>query len=134
MSGYYPDNNVEINNLPQHGFGTVNNWQQTGHYSVKTACLLSAATGVIFNLLKRGNTKLYLGIYTDHALNNMQTSAQAKNIVSYNAQGLNVIEANSVLASGQVNRAKLFNEGIQLKIGFGAFRSGTKRVKHAEHL
>jgi hypothetical protein len=134
LSGYYPDYNVEINNLPQHGFGTISNWQQPAQYSLKTACLLSAATGLSFNLYGDGNTRLYLGIYADYGVNNMQSSSQGKNIVSYSESGKSALEANSILASGQVNKVTILNTGIQLKIGFGSFRSATKKEKKSGSL
>ena len=45
LSGYYPDYNITVSNLPQHGFGTINNWSATATTKLKPAAALSAATG-----------------------------------------------------------------------------------------
>src|SRR5690606_28720098 len=48
LSGYYPDTNLEIDDLPNHGFGTLNNWSEETKISLKTAVLLSVETGLAF--------------------------------------------------------------------------------------
>src|ERR1700733_11842177 len=50
LSGYYPDFNLDVSNLPQHGFGALNNWKGSTTSDLKPAAALSAATGLSFTL------------------------------------------------------------------------------------
>ena len=51
LSGYYPDYNVTLSNLPQHGFGTITNWKASTTAVLKPAAAFIAATGLSFGLV-----------------------------------------------------------------------------------
>ena len=76
-TGYYPDVNAEVHDLPQHGFGIVNNWQSNGSYSTKSGWLLTAGTGFSFKLTPSGAKRLYAGVYADYSLGNLQSNTAA---------------------------------------------------------
>jgi OOP family OmpA-OmpF porin len=71
LSGYYPDYNLVVTNLPQHGFGTLNNWKAHASAELRPAAALSAATGFSFRL-SRG-TRLYAGQWRQYAPCNIQS-------------------------------------------------------------
>lgn len=124
LRGYYPDLNLEIDDLPAHGFGTINNWTADSKVSVKTTILLSAEGGLTFKL--KDNLKLYTGIYADYGLTDMQEDSQSTNIVSYNPQSLEGTLSNGVLAAENiVQKANYLSAGIQLKLGFKLGRHKT---------
>ncbi len=118
LSGYYPDLNLEIDDLPAHGFGTVNNWEGDSEVSLKTSVLLSAEGGLVFKLKERLN--LYTGIYVDYGLMDLQDADASTNIVSYSPQRIEGVSANGVLAvEDVVENSNYLSAGVQLKLGFG---------------
>lgn len=121
LSGYYPDLNLEIDDLPAHGFGTINNWTADSKVSLKTSILLSVEGGLTFKL--KENLKLYTGIYADYGLTDMQKDSRVDNIVSYNPQSIEGTTSNGVLATENiVEKSNYLSAGIQLKLGFNLRR------------
>ncbi|PKV49865.1 outer membrane protein with beta-barrel domain [Aquimarina sp. MAR_2010_214] len=115
-SGYYPDLNLEIDDLPNHGFGILNNWEDKGSLSLKPSVLLSLEGGLSFSLKK--GTKLYTGIYADYGLTDLQDHNSTKNLVTYNLNGLDDIAVNGILAANNtVKHSKYLSAGIQIKLG-----------------
>ena len=70
VSGYYPDFNLDVSNLPQHGFGTLDGWKVSSTSKLKTGAALSAATGISFRLSP--DTRIYTGVYIDYGLTNLK--------------------------------------------------------------
>ncbi len=119
LSGYYPDYNIELKDLPQHGFGTVNSWKSNGGLTLKPAVTLSAASGFSFQL---NNLRLYTGIYVDYGVNNIQDNASPTALVGYTPTSISNLPGNSLLKTAAVDNAKLLGMGIQVKLGIPAYR------------
>ncbi|HEV2478121.1 MAG TPA: OmpA family protein [Puia sp.] len=117
LTGYYPDFNEVLSNLPQHGFGTLNNWSGSSTYKLKTAAALRAEAGLSFPL--SGGTRLYTGVYAEYGLSNMKGNTGSSSLVSYDASGLTTVQAGSVLNVPGTGNVKLLSFGIQVKVGFG---------------
>lgn len=116
LSGYYPDSNLEIDDLPNHGFGSLTNWSDKTEVSLKTAVLLSVETGLAFKFKEQ---TLYTGLYFDYGLNNMLSKDASENIVSYAPQDVEMIQANSISTNRDlVDKARYVSAGVQLKWGF----------------
>lgn len=116
VSGYYPDTNLLIDDLPNYGFGSLTNWDDKTKESLRTAVLLSIETGLAFKIKEQ---TLYTGLYFDYGLGNMLPKGTSENIVSYSTQDVELIQANSVLTNQEiVDRANYISAGIQLKWGF----------------
>lgn len=120
-TGYYPDFNIEVHDLPQHGFGSVDNWQSTTKTSLKPTATLSAATGFSFRLSPV--LRLYTGIYIDYGLTNMRKGAHDKSLVSYDATDVSAVQTSSVLTTGYAGNPKLAGVGIQVRLTFGKRKS-----------
>lgn len=127
-TGYYPDVNAEVHDLPQHGFGTLNNWQSNGSYSTKSGWLLTAATGFSFKLKPSGATRLYAGIYAEYSPGNLQSNTASLPLVTYNSQNASNVQANGTMSMDAVNNLQLINFGVQLKLGFGHKLRGKKKL------
>jgi outer membrane protein OmpA-like peptidoglycan-associated protein len=121
LSGYYPDYNIEISNLPQHGFGTINNWSSGATAKLNPSLALSLATGASFNLAP--GDRLYAGVFLDYGLTSLKSRGDSLPLVSYNPSGMNGIQAGSVLNSSYSGKPILFSIGVQLRLSFGASRS-----------
>ncbi|WP_335964731.1 OmpA family protein [Galbibacter sp. PAP.153] len=117
LSGYYPDLDLEINDLPVHGFGTVNDWEDDTSVSLRTSVLLSMEGGLSFQLKK--NLKLYTGVYADYGLTDLQGEGPSSNLVSYSAEGIEATAANGVMGTdGIVKKSNYLSAGIHVKLGF----------------
>lgn len=121
LSGYYPDYNIEVSNLPQHGFGSVNDWKSTTTVKLRPAVALSAATGAGFRLAP--GTRVYAGVYIDYGLTSLKAKGDSTPIATYHSTGLNGLQANSVLNSSNAGKLSLLSFGVQLRLSFGSSRS-----------
>jgi outer membrane protein OmpA-like peptidoglycan-associated protein len=116
-AGYYPDVNVEMTDLPAHGFGTQTNWKKEGDYSFNLALGLSAETGVKFWLSPRGY--LYAGAYMDYGLNDLKKEQGSAALLSYNPATLSGSQATGVLSlSTTTGSVHLLSYGIRLRLAF----------------
>jgi len=120
MTGYYADLNIELDQMPRHGFSNLTNWTNNNKNSLKTAFALSAETGVSFKITDA--VRLYTGLYIDYGLNDIQKKNNTileNPIVNYDSEGTMNIKPNGMLkADGFVDNAKLLAYGFQIKIGF----------------
>lgn len=117
LTGYYPDFNVELSDLPQHGFGTLHNWKSPGSLKLKPTATLSASTGLIFKL--SAGTSLYTGLYADYGLTNIKDKSDTPRLVTYNSDGSGGAQANSVLNTEKAGRAALLSYGLLIRLSFG---------------
>jgi OOP family OmpA-OmpF porin len=123
LSGYYPDFNINVSNLPQHGFGVLNNWKGSASTVLKPAATLSAATG--FSLgLSRG-MRFSIGLYVDYGLTALKGRSDSMPLVTYSPTGVNAVKAGSVLNMPGAGPAKLLSFGLQLRLNLGP-----SRVRH----
>lgn len=122
LSGYYPDYNIQVSDVPQHGFGSVHNWSSSQTVTLKPAAVLSAATGVSFRLSP--DARLYTGVYLDYGLTALKSGGDSLPFVAYNSGGVSQVHANSVLRMPGAGQMTLLSFGLQFRISFGA--SNTK--------
>ncbi|MFT3823640.1 MAG: OmpA family protein [Chitinophagaceae bacterium] len=113
-SGYYPDFNIEVVDLPQHGFGTVSNWQSNTKMDFKPTATASAATGISFKF--SGTTRLYTGIYADYGLTNMRKGDANQSMVTYSATSASAIQTASILNTPYAGNPKLLAFGVQVRL------------------
>ncbi|MCS3798546.1 OmpA family protein [Niastella sp. OAS944] len=115
LSGYYPDYNVEVFNVPQHGFAAINNWQSSRSIELKPTATLSGSTGISFKLGERMH--LYTGVYIDMGLTDMKKADSYNSLIGYNSAGSVNPPAGGVFSVGNTGDAKLFACGLQVKLG-----------------
>jgi OOP family OmpA-OmpF porin len=125
LSGYYPDFNVEVFNVPQHGFSTFNNWQGSRNIELKPTATLSGNTGVSFKMGER--MRFYTGVFIDYGLTDMKKADSYNSLVGYNSAGTGNPQAGGVFSISNTGQAKLFACGIQVKLGLE--RRKTKPVQ-----
>jgi OmpA-OmpF porin, OOP family len=116
LSGYYPDNNVVVTNLPQHGFGTLNNWKAHASAQLRPAAALNAATGVSFRL-SRG-TRLYAGLFVEYGLTDLKSRGDSMPLVTYNPTSVSGLNANGVLNMQNAGRMTSLTFGLQVRLSF----------------
>ena len=121
LSGYYPDLNLEVSNLPQHGFGTLNGWKSSATAKLKPAAALSAATGISFGL--GSGTRLYTGLYADLGLTDLKDKQDSLPFITYSSSGIKGVQAGSVLNMNDAGHATLLSFGLQVRLSFGSTRA-----------
>ena len=123
-SGYYSQWNVELNNMPQHGFTTLTN-TYSGDLSLKAAYTGIADVGCLFTLSKKMN--LYLGGYVNYGLNNI-LKPDTKQI--YQSNGT----YNGVLTSDQLTKITPVALGIKVGLCWQLKELIPIRVKQPENV
>jgi len=103
-TGYYPQWNVVLSDLPQHGFGT-NTSTYEGNYTLKTAYMAVADLGGLIKLSDKKD--LYVGGYFNYGLNNVLTP-DSKPVSEQNGT------YNGVLASDLVSKVRPIAFGIKI--------------------
>ncbi|MEZ4968838.1 MAG: OmpA family protein [Flavobacteriaceae bacterium] len=130
LSGYYPDLNLEFNDLPSHGYGTLTNWKEDTSVSLKTSVLLSMEGGLSFELKK--GMQLYTGIYVDYGLTDLQNRDGSRNLATYNPEGIDMVRPNGVLlAESIVEGSNYLSAGVQVKLGFTLGRNKVPKEEAA---
>ncbi len=124
LSGYYPDYDINVSNVPQHGFGTINNWKASTTAVLRPSAALTAATGLSF-LLSPG-TRLYTGLYAEYGLTDLKSKSDSMPFVTYSPTGITAIKASGVLNTQNAGPMKMFAIGVQVRLSFGAAK--TKHV------
>lgn len=111
-SAYYPDYNIEIDDLEQHGFGTTTNWQGKASQSLNATVAASAGTGLNFTLARF--LHLYTGVYAEYGLTTMRTRDDQSNLIKYDREN----PANSRLAGlmSISGKGRLVSYGLQVRL------------------
>lgn len=113
LTGYYPNVNVEVDNLASQGFGVLNNLENNDiDTNIAGGITLSLQGGVDFHL---GKSLFYTGLYADYGLKNL-TKDKEENIVKYSTTGLNNSRFNGVSNSFLAKEARLFSFGLTLRM------------------
>lgn len=107
--GYYPDLNVELYNLPHHGFGVDNT-----HYKGSVDTRLGASLFIDMGFCQRLSyaSSIYFGMYFNYGLTDV---VDGKNVKLRDAEG----NYNGLLASDQVDYVSPFSLGV--KIGLSLY-------------
>ena len=105
-TGFYSQYNVELQDLPRHGFNNITD-RLTGSVSVRSSYSAFADLGAKYALLDQ--LGLYAGGYVDYGLNNVAKSAGK---LVYQQDGV----YNGVLASDQTHSARTIALGLKAGI------------------
>ena len=125
LTGYYPDYNLVVSNLAQHGFGTLNNWKTSATTAFKPTAALSAATG--FSFPASAGKRLYIGVYADYGVTDLKQKNGTLPFATYNPSGINGVQANGVLNMPNAGKVGLLSVGLQVRLSFGENRARPER-------
>ena len=118
LSGYYPNYDLVISDLPQHGFGTVNGWKSNAAARLKASAAVSTATGFSFGISH--GTRLYAGVYADYGLLALKSKTDSLPMVTYSPGGIGKVTANGVLKTQNAGEPKWLSFGVQLRLTWGS--------------
>lgn len=111
QSGYYPEWNVLLYGLPQHGFGTEE-WLPSGDFSIRTGWAATGQLGAVFGLTDC--IDLLVGVYLDYGLNNVK-KGNGNPLVSLNAGEPYYTD---MITSEQTGRTNLVSVGGTVTLRF----------------
>ncbi len=106
--GYYPQYNVELYGMPQHGFNTYTSFPN-GDININPAYSAFVDLGFAYALNK--NTDLYLGAYLNYGLNNIIDECDAMILTEDKVY-------NNIFESNQTNEVIPMSFGVKLGISF----------------
>jgi len=115
LSGYYPDYDLEVKDMPQHGLGTANNWKAKTTLDPQFSVAGSVAGGRSWGFGEI--MRLYVGLFVDYGLTPMYKKDGSSSVVSYSASGVQNIRANSAMNMEGSGNPRLFAFGAQVKLG-----------------
>jgi outer membrane protein OmpA-like peptidoglycan-associated protein len=128
LSGYYPDLNLFVDDLPSHGFGKVSNWENKTTVSLEPSFLLSAETGLTFKIKEK--TQLYTGVYIDYGWSDLVKDTPDLNIVAYDPNGLDNVQSNGTIGNKKmIQESRYLSAGVQLKLGFSLAKDKQQPVQ-----
>lgn len=102
-SGYYPDVNLNIDNLPEHGFGGLANYSATGEYETKGIVMSMFELGFTFDMGVKNS--LYAAMFLENGYGSIIDQKSDESYIGYNptsvldrkANGLYSIDRNAKL-------------------------------------
>ncbi len=93
-SAYYPDVNLNINDLPEYGFGVQNNYSATGEYNTKGIIMSSFELGFAFDMGAKNS--LYAAMFLENGYGSILDQDSNKSAIGYNPTSVSNREANGI--------------------------------------
>jgi OOP family OmpA-OmpF porin len=118
VSGYYPNYDLVISDLPKHGFGTVDGWKSSTTTQLKPGAALSAGTGLAFGISP--GIRLYAGVYVDYGLTALRTGKDSMPLITYGHSGIGNVKTNGEFNTSSAGQPKLLSFGLQVRLTWGA--------------
>jgi hypothetical protein len=115
-SGYYPDVNLLITDLPDYGFGAQNNYASKGEYETKSFLMHSFEVGFGFKFTKK--TYLYTTMFLDHAFSSIIENIENQSFIGYTPNGIDNRPANGLYSQGTDTSVKPRVVGLSLNLSF----------------
>lgn len=127
-TGYYPQTNVVLNNLPHHGFLNSSPVAQGG-LDTKLSFAVYGEAGMNFTIAD--NLQFYVGLYCNYGLNEFLKN---KKKVEPSIMDNFFVDNESILDTRVVDEAKIFAAGLKLGITIPSnLRNGTRSNARDEH-
>lgn len=81
-TAYYPDLNLTISDLPDHGFGAQNNYSANGKYETKGVFMSSFEVGFTFDIGKKNS--LYTALFLERGFGTILNHDSDESYIGYN--------------------------------------------------
>ena len=118
-SGYYPNNNLLVENVPKHGFYTQNDVKTTADSSFKSSFALAAELGV---KLKSESLGIYIGGFLDYGLTDIRKEANTnESVIAYADADLSA-KSNGVSTLRGIDHVRLISCGFQFRFALCEFK------------
>lgn len=118
-TGFYPNNNLLIKDVPVHGFANRGNVRSTVDSPYKFSLALSTELGV---KLRLENYDFYFGGFLDYGLTDIRKNAKVSNSVIAYVDADAPLKSNGVSILKGVNNVRLISFGLQLRFPLYKFK------------
>ena len=115
-TGYYPDVNLTLDNLPEFGFGTQNNYASSGEYKTKGILMSTFELGFTFNLSE--NNALYTAMFLDSGYGSILDQKQTESFIGYNPSAVSNRKANGLYSTDKNASVKPVAFGLTVGLNF----------------
>ena len=114
--GYYPDVNLFIEDLPEYGFGTQNNYVANGEYQTKGILMSTFELGFTFEMGTKHS--LYTAMFLDTGYGTIIDQNQDESFIGYNPTGVTNRKANGLYSTDKDATIKPVAFGLTLGLNF----------------
>ncbi|CAM2932923.1 hypothetical protein [Flavobacterium frigoris] len=115
-SGYYPDVNLYIDNLPEYGFGNQTNYSESGEYKTKGILMSTFELGFTFQM--GAKNALYAAMFLDSGYGSIIDQKQNESFVGYNPTSATDRKANGLYSTDKDATVKPVAFGLTLGLNF----------------
>ena len=114
--GYYPDVNLFIEDLPEYGFGTQNNYVANGEYQTKGILMSTFELGFTFEMGTKHS--LYTAMFLDTGYGTIIDQNQDESFIGYNPTGVTNRKANGLYSTDKDATIKPVAFGLTIGLNF----------------
>jgi hypothetical protein len=115
-TGYYPDVNLTIDNLPEFGFGSQANYNATGEYQTKGILMSTFELGFTFELNEKSG--LYTAMFLDSGYGTIIDQKQNESYIGYNPSAVTGRKANGLYSTDKNATVKPVAFGLTVGLNF----------------
>jgi hypothetical protein len=115
-SGYYPDVNLYIDNLPEYGFGNQTNYSGSGEYITKGILMSTFELGFTFQM--GAKNALNAAMFLDSGYGSIIDQKQNESFVGYNPTSVTDRKANGLYSTDKNATVKPVAFGLTLGLNF----------------
>jgi hypothetical protein len=115
-TGYYPDVNLTIDNLPEFGFGTQSNYAAVGEYKTKGVLMSTFELGFTFDMGVKN--ALYTAMFLDTGYGSIIDQKQNESYIGYNPTAVTGRKANGLYSTDKDATIKPVAFGLTLGWNF----------------
>ncbi|MDG2431173.1 outer membrane beta-barrel protein [Flavobacterium sp.] len=115
-TGYYPDVNLTIDNLPEFGFGTQLNYAASGEYKTKGVLMSTFELGFTFKLSEK--KALYTAMFLDSSYGSILDQKQNESYIGYNPSSVSGRKANGLYSTDKNATVKPVAFGLTVGLNF----------------
>lgn len=115
-TGYYPDVNLTIDNLPEFGFGTQPNYAASGEYKTKGVLMSTFELGFTFKLTEKN--ALYTAMFLDSGYGSILDQKQSESFIGYSPTAITNRKANGLYSTDKNATVKPVAFGLTVGLNF----------------
>lgn len=113
-AAYYPDFNLNIDNLPEYGFGGQGNYSASGEYQTKSILMSTFELGFTFDMVKKN--ALYMAMFLENGYGSILNQNRDESYIGYNPTSVVDRKANGLYSTNK--NAKIQPVAFGLTLGW----------------
>lgn len=115
-TAYYQDTNLLIDNLPEYGFGTQQNYKAYGEYQTKAIVMSMFELGFTFDMRKKN--ALYAALFLENGYGSILPQQKDQSYIGYNPDSVTDKKANGLYSINKNAEIKPVTFGLTLAWNF----------------